>query len=521
MHPELSNSKTFGGAMRRNRNLAQLCVLGLLLTASCDDFLSENPTSITTPGNFYRTSEDAVAAVTHAYDGLGGNFTRYYVRFLPFFLLYPTDIADGQGPLRADIANYTYDAEHGWIGDLWAHIYDAVNRANVVIDRVPSIEMDAQLRAQLVAEARFLRALHYFNLVRMWGPVPLEVNETVDLTELEKGRAPTHEVYELIIEDLIAAEPDLPVAHPAADGGRATRGAAKALLAKVYLTLASEQRFDAYPGRTYAEPAESYYQKAADEAQSVIDLGAYALFPDYAHVFREEHENGSEHIFSVNFDRDNLVSEQGFGLFLAPQGVAHTEFPERGTSWMWTSDEFFERFPDGDYRKDVTFVTEAPSLEDGTTVPYTGWQFPHPHIDKYWTRNAFNDNRLVIRYADVLLLRAEALNELQGPNPQAIGLVNEVRARARNGDPSAAPQDYSEADVEGRDGFRELIWEERLWELAFEMHRWFDLSRTNRLVRTVRDAYDGAFPISEKHKLFPIPASQLLVNRELEQNPEW
>jgi len=495
------------------------CALLACLLASCDSMLEQDPTSAVTPGNFYQTEDHAIAAVTHAYDGLGGDYSRYYVRYFPWIVMYPADQATGRGGRRSQLDNYSYDADLGFFSNLWGSIFDAVNRANAVIERVPNTDMNTDLRARLVAEARFLRALHYFNMVRLWGGVPLETEETTNLENLEKARTPASEVYSLIIEDLQAAEPELPVSYSADEKARATKGAAKALLAKVYLTLASEQANAVYPEREYVEDAQTYYQMAADKCQEVIASDVYGLFEDYNQVFAEASENGKEHIFSVQFDRENEVSEQGFGLFLAPSGIAHTNFPELGNSWMWTHDNFFNNFDKNDYRKSVTYVTEGPDPETGDTLNYTEWPFPHPHIDKYWTSNAFNDNRYVLRYADVLLMRAEALNEMNGPTSEAVDLVNQVRRRARNSDPNAVPQDYTLTDFSNKDDFRNAIFEERKWELAYELHRWFDLVRTGRLIDTISSKFD--YPISEKHKLFPIPASQLTANPELEQNSGW
>src|SRR5688500_13304410 len=217
---------------------------GLLMAAGCGDHLTEVPYSFVAPENFYRNGDDAMAALAGAYDGfqadvdpLGIDDTEYYGRHFWMLTDYPTETMT----LRLGATNertmpdvFTVTPSHNYIIGVWQSAFHAVNRANAVIDNVPGITaMDATLRSRVVAEAQFLRAYHYFNLVRLFGDVPLYLNETSSLKDLQKPRSPQAEVYAAIITDLQAAVPALPLNYTGRDVGRVTSGAARALLAKV------------------------------------------------------------------------------------------------------------------------------------------------------------------------------------------------------------------------------------------------------------------------------------------------
>ena len=208
-----------------------------LVGQSCQGFLDENPQNFIAPTNFYKSAADALASVNAVYDKLSnwGTFDRQIYLLTEL----STDNMDliGSNQERVQIDNYQMDANNSVFRDAWQDLYQGVTRANITIDRVPGIgAMDAKLRDRIVGEARFLRAFYYYNLVRLWGDVPLITKEVASLEGLNVPRDPVEKVYAQIVADLQYAEQNLPLKYTGADVGRATSGAAKTLLTSVYLT---------------------------------------------------------------------------------------------------------------------------------------------------------------------------------------------------------------------------------------------------------------------------------------------
>ncbi|SMO31831.1 RagB/SusD family nutrient uptake outer membrane protein [Fodinibius sediminis] len=273
-----------------------------ILTGCMDQFLNNRPEDTLAPENLYENEEDAVAAIYSVYERLGTN-DLYNMNGVMYILANASDQARpfGANAERLAIDEYSLTELNSITSAWWRASFQIVNRANAVTDNVPDIDMNDNLRDRIVGEAQLLRALAYFNLVRMYGKVPVITRETESFKDVNKARAPVDSVYAQIIRDLKKAEQVLPVSYGADNQGRATAGAAKILLAKVYLTR--EQ-----------------WQQAADKAREVMDSGTYALFEDYAHVFMPQYENGKEHIFSIQFHAgDQNAGKQGqFWTYTAP-----------------------------------------------------------------------------------------------------------------------------------------------------------------------------------------------------------
>jgi tetratricopeptide (TPR) repeat protein len=393
------------------------------------------------------------------------------------------------------LATFSHSSQNNSLLETWQMHYKTINIANIAIERIPSINMDATLRTRLVNEAKFLRGLMYFNLVRLFGDVPLVTKEVEDL---KPARAPAAAVYDLIISDLSAAE-GLPLDYAAGSGkGRATSGAAKSLLAKVYLTRKE-------------------YDKAAAKALEVINSNQYQLWEDYANVFKLSSRNGKEAIFSVGFgDGGGAISFWEVGQFnvrLLPRELTE-EGVENSQGWQIPTMHLYNSYDADDRRRSVTFVTEVRNRNGSTTQI-------RPYIQKYWDRVAepkangsFNDFP-VIRYADVLLMYAEALNEL-GNSATAHEYINKVRRRARfNGTTylNVLP-DYVSLSKEQ---FRTAVLDERRKEFVAEGHRWFDLARTGTLQTLVPLAKPGVVP-QAKHYVMPLPQRERDLNENLDQN---
>ncbi|MCE7065916.1 RagB/SusD family nutrient uptake outer membrane protein [Dyadobacter sp. CY326] len=466
--------------------------LGIFTFTSCTD-LNENPASLITTEQFYKTESDALSAVTSVYNAAlnNGGLTMYNRLFHLAFEIMSDDAIAGLRVTNADVRTISvlsHSTTNDRVDELWRESYVAINRANIAIERIPLIEMDATLRTRLVNEAKFLRGLLYFNLVRLWGDVPLVLTETssLDKDKIEVSRTPKEEVYAQIIKDLTDAEA-LPNAFSGADAGRATGGAAKSILAKVYLT---RQEWD----------------KAAAKSLEVIDGPyGYDLFENFADVFNVATKNGKEHIFSVQCKSN--VNGQGNRLASSATPVGIPGVAAAGTDEPHAS--AYGIFSEKDKRRDVTFFTSLVSPTTGKEVT-----FP-PRFYKYFDPAQIGNptesakNIPVIRFAEILLIYAEAVNEASGPNAATYAAVNRVRKRAGL-TPLAGLT---------KDTFREAIYLERRLELMFEFQRWFDLIRTKRMI-TVLHAV-GKTNAAEKHYLHPVPQRELDLNPKLGQNPGW
>lgn len=463
---------------------------------SCNK-LTEDPKSTIVQGQFYKTQNDAISAVTAVYSSLntdpGGDFPMYGRQ-----LYFVTDAAtddetEGNAASNPDVramGTITYIANNNRILGNWTQHYRGIDWANVAIDNITTMQIDTTLRNRLVRESKFIRALLYFNLVRLFGDVPLVLHQAANISETKVSRTPAAQVYAQIISDLKDAE-NLPATYSGNDIGRATSGAAKALLAKVYLTQ------------------KDWADAKAKLLEVINGPYGYGLFSNYADVFNKSTKNGKEHIFSVQFlsnsgannSRDRIMTDvfSGFGSKIPP------DLPVDST--------LYKSFAKTDTRKNVTYFTSL-------TNPATGL----PYKFKYIGLRKFVDttelltpvesgiNFPVLRYADVLLMYSEAVNELSGPTTDAYGTINQVRERARL--PDLTPG-LSQSD------FRDSVYRERRWEFVQEGQRWFDLVRTGRLVESVKKVPAKAAVISDKDNLFPIPQAEINVNPSLTQNPGW
>ena len=483
------------------RTIAVLLISAFILP-SCKKFLEEDPKGLVSVSNFYKTQADAISAVNAIYGYLNSTSTGstagvYHSTFWVIAGLSSDEMLNNQlgTPHLDQLATFTQGPQNNSLLETWQMHYKTITIANIAIERIPGISMDATLRARLVNEAKFLRGLMYFDLVRMFGDVPLLTKEVEDLKPL---RAPVSDVYDLITKDLTAAEA-LPADYPIGNGkGRATSGAAKSILAKVYLTRKE-------------------YGKAASKALEVINSNQYQLWDDFGDVFKLSSRNGKEAIFSVGFgDGGGAISFWEVGQFnvrLLPSALSE-EGVENAQGWQIPTLQLYNSYDAGDRRRSVTFVTEVHN-KNGTITEI------RPYIQKYWDRIAepkangsFNDYP-VIRYADVLLIYAEASNELNYPDI-ALEYINKVRKRARfNGTTylNVLP-DYVDLSKEE---FRAAVLKERRMEFVAEGQRWFDLARTGTLQALVPLAKPGVVP-QAKHYVFPIPQGERDLNETLSQN---
>jgi len=482
--------------------LITLLTAALLMLTACNKFLAEDPKNVVAVTNFYKTANDAISAVNAIYAYLNSTSTGstagvYHSTFWVIAGVASDEMYNESifWPDIDQISKFVETPINNSLEETWTMHYKAITLANIAIARIPGIDMDPTLRTRLVNEAHFLRGLLYFDMVRMFGSIPLVLQETEPLTPTP---ATPDAIYEQVIQDLTAAE-DLPDSYPPGDGrGRATKGAAKAILAKVYLT-------------------QQNWQACADKCKEVINSNQYALWDDFGDVFKLSSRGGKEAIFSVGFgDGGGSISFWEVGQFnvrlLPPQ--LSVEGVQNAQGWQVPTQNLYDNYDPQDRRREVTFITEIHNPDNTITTI-------KPYIQKYWDRaaepqgNGSANDYPVIRYADVLLMYAEAENEL-GNSAEAHTYINMVRKRARFDGTvyrNAVP-DYVNLS---KDEFRAAVLNERRMEFVAEGQRWFDLARTHTLETLVPIAKPGIVPQS-KHYLFPIPQREIDLNPNLKQN---
>lgn len=519
--------------------VALLAALAVPVAACDSDFLTERPSDFVAPENFYQNSGDAIAAVNAAYasfitPGNGVGSSDYMGRNLWMLLEYPTEVVTSRlsaANERSLVDNYhtQFNSSHPYLLTVYTAAYSGINKANSVIARVPEVPMDETRRAQIIGEAKFLRALHYYYLAGLFGGVPLKLEETTTIEGGGLARATAEETWAQIATDLTEAAAVLPTSWPSSDYGRATRGAALTLLGKALMQAAG----------TGAGPATNWTE-AAGHFRTVRGLG-YSLDPDYGSLFTGENERSPEIIFSIQNIR---VSGMGgritewFSPRTSPQvfqGGAQGQFQAERA--------FYESYDPADTRFEDTWLTSF-AHPNGTTVAWAwtsgiqsssryGSTGPSPRKYLDWAAadgGMEEPDVVLLRLADVNLSLAESINEVSGPTVEAYSMVDAVRARA--GKAALTPGLSKEA-------FKDSLFAERRWELALEMHGLFDnrrnwewakerieatmvnISTRNRSPFTSSTTKFDARPISDKWRLFPIPALACEANPELTQNPGW
>jgi starch-binding outer membrane protein, SusD/RagB family len=468
--------------------------------------LDENPSSVIVVQQFYKTASDATSAVNAAYSTLNSDPAGDFPLYGRQLNLLVENGSDNQvyspsntNPDVRALGTATYISSNSRVQKVWQQLYYGINRANIAIDNIPAIQMDTTLRDRLVRESKFIRGLLYFNLVRLYGAVPLILHNptTINPNALLVGRTSVDSVYLQIVSDLKDAT-NLPKSYGGADLGRATGGAAHTLLAKVYLTRQN-------------------WADALTQLNIVINGGyGYALFPNYYDAFQKATKNGKEHIFSVQF-------ETNLGAVNSTQYLSESFTSFNTQTWpidVPADSSLYRLFSTTDTRRAVTFYSSVYNAATGQTVVYSNQYVPYfnKFVDYSLTPLSIQAqsgiNYPVLRYADVLLMYAEAQNELSGgPTADAYAAINQVRTRANVPNLTAS---LNQSD------FRDSVFLERRKEFIQEGHRWFDLVRQGGT--TLVDALHKN-PVksaaSAKNTLFPIPLVEVQLNSKLTQNPGY
>jgi hypothetical protein len=511
--------------------------------ASCSK-LDENPKTSIASTTFYKTQSDAVAAVTAAYSTLSTDINADFPIYGRNLNLIIDNTSDNQvyspsntNPDVRALGTATYISSNDRVHKIYAQLYWGIDKANVAIDNIPNIPSSQFVdithpAANLIREAKFIRALYYFNLVRLFGPVPLVLHDAgnVNTANTLVSRAPKDSVYAQIISDLTDATnlPGTysPVTDPA-DIGRVTAGAAHALLAKVYAT-----RHDWANAET-----ELLKTLTAGTVTGATGTYGYDLFPLFSHIFQTAYKNGIEHIFSAQFKYNG-------GAVNSQQNLSNGDFSTFTTS-TYTGDipadtTVVNLFAIADQRRNVTFFD---SLKNGTKTvkwPYFNFaKYIDSSVSPITSQTLSGVNFPIIRYAEILLLQAETLNELNGgPTADAYTAINIVRARAYGVYSGGGTYSITTHDLTpglNQADFRDSVYLERRKEFIQESQRWFDLVR-----RSGQDGLPaGQYYLNAVHgmlgnpkaaatlkdTLFPIPQTEIDLyagqNPNFYQNPGW
>jgi hypothetical protein len=508
--------------------------LFLLVLGACTN-LDEDPKTFISSDQYYRNITDAKAAVTAVYWGLNSSGqTPYNILFVTGQEFMADDIKMGPGATNPDVkaqSTLNHSPSTLRVREIWQQHYAAITKANIAIDRIPDIPAatvnEEKWLKHYLAEAKFLRGLYYFNLVRLFGSVPLVLHEarTLNSDVLLLERDPATKVYDQVIQDFTEASKDLEWYFPPGDenAGRANAAAAEALLSLVYLTFANVSLDDNQRAANISviPNRDELLRKSIEHAHNVINRSDryYDLFEDYADVFRKAAKNGKEHLFSAQFSSTTMANGNGFGNRTTALGIrgANGTFADEPTA------ELVGLFRDTDKRKagsvtdrytigGVTTIID-PNQNDGSS--YANWKYFDPDVPSMLGQSGINVP--IIRYAEVLLNNAEANNELYGPNEEAYRDYNLIRKRA--GLPEFTVGSLS------KDQFRDSLYLDRRLELNFEYHRWFDLVRqidkdgNHIMVRTLNNF--GKPSAKDRHYLYPVPQNERDMNPKLTQNPGW
>lgn len=492
-------------------------IASLLLTLfvfSCAD-LEEHPVGVLAPEGFFKTEKDVQLAINGAIGKMAAD--DYWGRELSLSINLMDDMVDignrGTVAARIQFNDFNVDAFNSLIGRYWPASYSIIGTVNTAIEGANLLE-DGTVKNQLIAEARFIRAFAYFNLVRLFGDIPY-IGEAITDPESVKtiSKTPASEVYTKIVEDLEFAKQNLPTEHPSGVRSRPSKGSAYTMLADVQLTLGN-------------------WQAAYDNAKWVITNASslnYSLVADYQDVFNAtKQEKMAEHVFAIEFK--GLESQWPYNVDSHPAFTGVGGSDQNGWDVEVPALAVYSTWDARDYRRKVAMSDSA--FYNGVIKPYTAFNIPRPHIAKYRrypgtseaSGNTSDNNYAVYRYAEVLLTAAEALNEINGPTNEVTGYVNQVRGRARNWAGKATNFPANVASGISKDDFRKLVLDERRLELSFEFKRWWDIKRR----KLGQEVYKGSNSL-EPHAnfddiryLLPLPQDELDRNPNLlPQNPGY
>ncbi len=488
---------------RFKKGAGALTLAAALLLGSCKKEFLNVPPQAQQPGvQFWKTPDDAAKAVNAMYANL---HEWKNVSFAPIAIesVGSDDAEKGSSVTDATFFNsydnFAVSSTDGQLADFWTGQYQNINFANQVLDNVPAIVMDDNLKARYFAEAKFVRAYSYFRLVRTFGDVPLRLHVPVSSAEYNIPRTPKDEIWTAIEQDLTDAAAVLPQTYPAADAGRITKGAALGLHAKAAL----------------------YQKKWADVltyTNQVMTLG-YSLFPNYEQLFRVANENSSESVFEIQAKYIAGNCDASNSQYSQVQGVRGST----GGGWGFNvpTADLAAAYEANDPRRDATIIFRGETTPEGDAIPLVGDNPMYnqksyvPFTDYPGSCNEGADQNIrVMRYAEILLMNAEAANET-GNNAMALTSLNAVRARARGDNPETVLPPVTTTD---QAALRTAIYHERRVEMAMEFDRLFDVIRQGRGA----EVFGPKGFVAGKSELMPVPQNEIDLSAGLlTQNPGY
>ena len=494
-----------------------LIIAGALLLNSCTKDLDQTPISDATTENFYASENDFVQAVNAVYNGLRGFPDRQLnlseTRSDNLYAVSDGGVREWEGinSFHKTIAGNSY------VDEAWKANYNGIYKANVLLDQLSekgaTIISNADLRTRLEAEARFLRAFFYFDLVRWFGKVPIVEHSLTAEEALTIDRSPVADVYTLIINDLKFAADNLPASYAASDKGRVTKYAAKGILALVHMTRSGPTYGIEGPGLGVNE-----WNQALTLLNEIIDSNKYSFLPSYSSIFSYTNENNAEVVFDIQYiNGANPILGSTFPWVLVPDAwfLSQGKAVQGGLTIRPVSQDLLNSYQAGDTRK-------AFSIQSGFT--YNGVTETNSFFKKYvdLTKVPTNNrldwpiNFIVLRYTDVLLLKAECiLNGASGTQIEVDAIVNKVRERAGLLTPMVNVT------------LPELM-EERRKEFAAEGSRWHDLVRSGLVENAIpnwiaaEDVQKTMQPFNKNYIIYPIPQSEINIRpASFAQNPGY
>lgn len=509
-----------------------LFTLALFLVVSCESALEERPDTFYSEEQIFATEEgveSAVSGLFAAFSDAGYYGSSWHGLISPLSGKFWSN-----QQANIDAISLNCASNNTWLIRLWPQMYQTINVANVIIDNLEKSTLELSNSDIALGQAHFVRALTYFDLVRLFGAVPLRTSPTT-ADDLHLPRTDAAQVYDLIIADLERAADLLP-APGAYRLERPNHFAAQAYLAKVYLTLASQNN-----------DLEAYTQ-ARDLALEVVQNGPFSLVPTYTELFEFGNENTTEAIFEINYGHTGGIRNADLPRFFTPQNS--TFVPDNIVTFgrirpnKETFDQHVEQYP-GDPRIDATFIYDSYERNNGNTQTIyptrttgrNGYAAIRKYLDPTYNGTTTARNIIHFRYADLLLMLAEAENELSGPEA-AYAYVNQVLDRARDTDGDGVSDTEQPAAWSGMDQeeFRQRIRRERQYELLAEGQEWFDTRRfgyeyfLNEVVlpHNAHPSFDApndfVYPEGEKNMLLPIPLMEISGNQSIsaqDQNPGY
>jgi hypothetical protein len=530
-----------------------LIAAGTTTFSSCKKWLEEKPQSSFSASTFFKSADEATMAVLGAYEPASNNNT--YGFYISLLYDIDSDIGQMQGLGFTNdartVAHYGIGPSHPSLSAVWALLYKGVNNANLVIEKVPQMDLyktgtdaDRANLNRILGEAKFLRGFYYSELVRLFGDVPFTLKSTEASDDLKIKQTDRYVIYDQVIKDLTEASNLLPWTKESNE--RVAKGAAKALLARVALFAGG---YSLRQSKQMERPTnyKDYYAIAQKQTKEIMDSGYHSLNPSYEQIFRNQCKltvEPKECMFEISMYNatGNLTNSGIIGTWNAPLADQGNPYG-RANSFYKTTALFQKSYKTGDLRRDVAVATYKIDVT-GAQVQLTGtndatwspgkwrrdWQIP-PAKDL----NNTDINWVVLRYADVLLMRAEAENEMnEGPNAEAYNAVNMVRRRGFGKPLGVVDATVDLAAGMNKQMFLAALQQERAWELCFEGMRKADLIRWNMLGSSLRatekalKTYRSNYPyqagtnfVDNKFELFPIPQSEFEVNPNLKQNPNY